>query len=112
MKKIIKYILIFLFLGVVYLVYSNYPRLNIVTGFASKSVTSGVFLANRTQESVEKGDNDFPPIDKATNEVNLSERSVTSNIYGLKKRKAIYVDGLGAILVNSDFDPKKQFEIP
>ena len=112
MKKIIKYILIFLFLGVVYLVYSNYPRLNIVTGFASKSVASGVFLANRTQESVEKGDNDFPPIDKATNEVNLSERSVTSNIYGLKKRKAIYVDGLGAILVNSDFDPKKQFEIP
>ena len=112
MKKTIKYILIFLFLGVVYLVYSNYPRLNIVTGFASKSVASGVFLANRTQESVEKGDNDFPPIDKATNEVNLSERSVTSNIYGLKKRKAIYVDGLGAILVNSDFDPKKQFEIP
>jgi len=112
MKKIIKYILVFLFLGVVYLVYSNYPRLNIVTGFASKSVASGVFLANRTQESVEKGDNDFPPIDKATNEVNLSERSVTSNIYGLKKRKAIYVDGLGAILVNSDFDPKKQFEIP
>ncbi|RLD84370.1 MAG: serine hydrolase, partial [Bacteroidetes bacterium] len=112
MKKIIKYILVFLFLGVVYLVYSNYPRLNIVTGFASKSVASGVFLANRTQESVEKGDNDFSPISKAKNKVNLSERSVTSNIYGLKKRKAIYVDGLGAILVNGNFDPKKQFDIP
>lgn len=112
MKKIIKYVLIFLFLGVVYLVYSNYPRLNIVTGFASKSVASGVFLANRTQESVEKGDNDFLPISKAKNKVNLSERSVTSNIFGLKKRKAIYVDGLGAILVNGDFDPKKKFDIP
>lgn len=112
MKKIIKYVLIFLFLGVVYLVYSNYPRLNIVTGFASKSVASGVFLANRTQESVEKGDNDFLPISKAKNKVNLSERSITSNIFGLKKRKAIYVDGLGAILVNGDFDPKKKFDIP
>lgn len=112
MKKIIKYILIFLFLGVVYLVYSNYPRLNIVTGFASKSVASGVFLANRTQESVEKGDNDFLPISKAKNKVNLSERSVTSNIFGLKKRKAIYVDGLGAILVNGNFDPKMKFDIP
>ena len=112
MKKIIKYVLIFLLLGLVYLVYSNYPRLNIITGFASKSVASGIFLANRTQESVEKGDNDFPPIDQSTNKVNLSERSVTSSIFGLKERKAVFVEGLGAVLINDEFDPNQQFNVP
>ncbi len=99
-------------LGIVYIVYTNYPRLDIITGFSSKSVASGMFLANRTQESVEKGDNDFSPIDQAKNNVNLAERSVTSSIFGLKNRKAIYVDGLGAILINDDYNPDIKFEIP
>ena len=112
MKKIIKYIFLFLILGLVYVVYTNYPKLNIITGFSAKSTASGVFLAKRTLESVEKGDNDFSPISKAENKVDISDQSVTSEIYGLMKRKAIFVDGLGAILINDDFDPKQQFEIP
>ncbi len=112
MKKIFKIILTILLLGIVYFAYTNYPRLDIITGFSSKSVASGIFLANRTQESVEKGDNDFPPIDQAKNNVNLAERSVTSSIFGLKSRKAIYVDGLGAILINNDYNPDIKFEIP
>lgn len=112
MKKIIKYIFLLLALGLVYVAYSSYPKLNIITGFSAKSVASGVFLAKRTQASVENGDNDFSPISMAKNKVNLSEMSVTSTIYGLKKRKAIFIDGLGAILVNDDFDPKQHFDIP
>jgi CubicO group peptidase (beta-lactamase class C family) len=112
MKKTVKLILFILLLAFVYFIYANYPRLNIITGFSSKSVASGMFLANRTQESVEQGDNNFPPIDRATNHVNLSERSVTSSIYGLKSRKAIYIDGLGAILINDDYDPDEEIEIP
>ena len=112
MKKILKFILIILLLGIVYFAYTNYPRLDIITGFSSKSVASGMFLANRTQESVEKGDNDFPPIDQAKNNVNLAERSVTSSIFGLKNRKAIYIDGLGAILINDNYNPDIKFEIP
>jgi len=112
MKKIIKYIFLFLILGLVYVIYTNYPKLNIITGFSAKSAASGVFLAKRTLESVEKGDNDFSPISKAKNKVDISEQSVTSEIYGLMKRKAIFVEGLGAILINEDFDTKQQFEIP
>ena len=112
MKKIIKYIFLFLILGLVYVVYTSYPKLNIITGFSAKSAASGVFLAKRTLESVEKGDNDFSPISKAENKVDISDQSVTSEIYGQMKRKAIFVDGLGAILINDDFDPKQQFEIP
>ncbi len=112
MKKIIKYIFLFLILGLVYIVYTNYPRLNIVTGFASKSIASGVFLANRTQESVEKGDNDFSPIDQAKNKVNLSEQLVISSLHGLKKRKAIYRKGLGAVLIDDDYNINEKVAIP
>jgi len=112
MKKIIKYIFLFLILGFVYVVYTSYPKLNIITGFSAKSAASGVFLAKRTLESVEKEDNDFSPISKAENKVDISDQSVTSEIYGLMKRKAIFVDGLGAILINDDFNSKQQFEIP
>ena len=112
MKKILKPILGIFLLGLIYIAYTNYPRLNIITGFSSKSVASGMFIANRTQESVELGDNDFSPIDGAKNKVNLSERSVTSSFFGLKNRKAIYVEGLGAILINKDYEQNKKFNTP
>jgi len=112
MKKSLKLLLLVAILGFVYIVYTNYPRLNIITGFSSKSVASGMFLANRTQVSVEQGDNNFPPIDQATNKVNIAERSVISSFFGLKSRKAIYIDGLGAVLINDDYDPDKEIEIP
>ena len=112
MKKALKFVLLVAILGFVYIVYTNYPRLNIITGFSSKSVASVMFLANRTQESVEQGDNNFPPIDQATNKVNIADRSVISSVFGLKSRKAIYIDGLGAVLINDDYDPDKEVEIP
>ncbi|MCK5638869.1 MAG: serine hydrolase, partial [Flavobacteriaceae bacterium] len=90
MKKIIKFILILLLLSFIYFVYTNYPRLQIITGFSSKSVASGMFLSHRTQESVENGDNDFPPIENSENVVNMEEKSVTSTIFGMKPAKAIY----------------------
>jgi len=112
MKKLFKYILLLLFLSLVYVVYSNYPRLNIVTGFSAKSVASGVFLANRTQESVEVGDNDIDNVRDANNKVNTDEKSVVSKVYGVMNRKALYREGLGAVLLNDDFDISKKYNIP
>jgi hypothetical protein len=33
-------------------------------------------------------------------------------LYGLKERKAIYREGLGATLIDSDFDETKPYEFP
>ena len=55
-------------------------------------------------ETIQQGDNDIDKIDWATNEINDAERFVTSKVYGLKERKAIYREGLGATLINDDFD--------
>ncbi len=112
MKRFFKIIILILIIGIGFEIYINYPRLDIITGFSSKNVASGVFLAGRSQESIETGDNGFSPINLAKNKVDRNEKSVTSSVFGLKARKAIFIDGLGAILTNKDYDSGKRFDIP
>ncbi|WP_345093608.1 serine hydrolase [Flavobacterium chungnamense] len=112
MKKFFKIFAVLLILVLVYLRIEIYPQLDMITGFSSKSVTSGHFLDNRSLETIEQGDNDIDKIDWATNEINDAERFVTSKVYGLKERKAIYREGLGATLINDDFDFSKPYNVP
>lgn len=112
MKKFFKIFAVLLLLVLVYLRIEIYPQLDMITGFSSKSVTSGHFLDNRSLETIEQGDNDIDKIDWATNEINDAERFVTSKVYGLKERKAIYREGLGATLINHDFDVSKPYNVP
>lgn len=99
MKKFLKYGLLLLVLALVYVVYANYPRLDIITGFSAKSVCSCTFEAGRDLKSIEEGDNDIDMVNYASNKINLEEKSVTSSVFGLKKRTAIYKEGLGCILI-------------
>jgi len=99
MKKILKYGLLLLVLALVYVVYANYPRLDIITGFSAKSVCSCTFEAGRDLKSIEEGDNDIDMVNYASNKINLEEKSVTSTFFGLKKRTAVYKEGLGCILI-------------
>lgn len=112
MKKFFKIFLVLLVFVLVYLRIEIYPQLDMITGFSSKSVTSGHFLDNRSLETIEQGDNDIDKIDWATNEINNSERFVISKVYGLKERKSIYREGLGATLINDDFDISKPYNVP
>ena len=115
MKKIVKFGVIPLLIIIVGIVIYNYPRLNIITGFSAKSVCSCTFEANRSLESIEKGDNGFSPINTAKNEIDYEHKSVTSSIFGLKKRTAIYKEGIGCVLVPENFNdeilfkPKRKF---
>ena len=98
------------FLG--YFGFTNYPKLELISGFSAKSVASGHFIANHTQNFIERNDDAFDVIDWATNEINESGKFATASVFGLKNRKAIYRVGLGATLINDDFDIAKQYEIP
>lgn len=82
-----------------YFVYRNFPKLNILTGFAAKNVCSCTFEAKRELESILSGDNNFIPVSYAENKINFKEGTVESSIFGLKKRKAIYREGMGCILL-------------
>lgn len=99
MKKIAKYGLLLVVLAIVYVVYANYPRLDIITGFSAKSVCSCTFEAGRDLKSIEAGDNDIDLVNYANNKINLEEKHVTSTFFGLKKRTAFYKEGIGCILI-------------
>jgi len=98
-KKILKYLGIILLLAIAYIAYTTYPKLDIVSGFSSKSVASHLFIAERSQEYTELEDNDVPSMNLATNIVDISSKSVSSSALKIKTRKAIYRDGVGVALV-------------
>jgi CubicO group peptidase (beta-lactamase class C family) len=112
MKKLLKIFVLLFLVALIYLRISIYPQLDLISGFSSKSVASGHFLDNRSLQAIQQGDNDIDKVDWATNEINDKERFATSTVYGLKERKAIYREGLGATLINDDFDVSKPYLVP
>lgn len=112
MKKLLKYSLLVVILAAVYIVYSNYPRLNIITGYSAKNMSSSVFLAGRSLEITDAQDNNFSPINIAEDKVNYEDKFSTASVYGFMERKAIYKEGLGSILVDADFDEDTKFLVP
>ena len=110
MKKIIKFGVFIVLIILIAIVVFNYPRLNIITGFAAKSVCSCTFEAERDQQSIEADDNDIDPIYLAKNVINFEEKSVTSTVFGLKKRVAIYKSGIGCVLVPEDLKLTTSFQ--
>ncbi len=89
MKKIFKILGLAVLLFAVYFGYITYPKLDLISGFSAKSMASGHFIDHRSQEMIEKGDNDIDLIDLAKNEINDNAKTATSSVYGLKTRKAI-----------------------
>lgn len=112
MKKILKIIGSISFLFLIYFGYNTYPKLDLISGFSAKSIASGHFIDHRSQEMIENGDNDIDLIDLAKNQINDTAYYATASVYGLKERKAIYREGLGATLINDDFDILKPYKVP
>ena len=112
MKKLFKFVGFASFIGIFYLGFTNYPKLDLISGFSAKSIASGHFIDNRSQEMIEKGDNDINMIDLAKNKIEAMGKFAVASVYGLKERKAIYREGLGATLINDDFDVTKPYEVP
>ncbi|HLP63238.1 serine hydrolase [Flavobacterium sp.] len=112
MKKFLKIFALLLLIVVIYLRIAIYPQLDLISGFSSKSVASGHFLDNRSLETIQQGDNDIDKVDWATNVIDDKGQFATATVYGLKERKAIYREGLGATLINDDFDVTKPYLVP
>ena len=112
MKKLFKFVGFASFIGILYLGFTTYPKLDLISGFSAKSIASGHFIDSRSQEMIEKGDNDINMIDLAKNKIKDTGKFAVASVYGLKERKAIYREGLGATLINDDFDVKKPYLVP
>jgi len=116
MKKLVKRILWILLIGLIIVIsWFAWPRLPIITAFAAKGMCSSVFLANKTPERVAAEDLSFFPISLAKCKIDYEEKSVTARVLGLAKRKVVFREGLGAVIVLDK--PEEQlmadsFEIP
>jgi CubicO group peptidase (beta-lactamase class C family) len=96
LKRILWALLIVLIAGVTWFAW---PRLPIITAFASKGMCSSVFLADKTPDRVMAEDLSFFPISLAKCTIDYEEKSVTAKVLGLAKRKAVFREGLGSVIV-------------
>jgi len=99
MTKYLKLVGLVLLGIIAYLYFTLYPKFDIVSGFSSKSIASHHFLAGRSVARTIETDNNVPSMNLASNKVDEDYKSVSSSVFGLKKRTAIYRDGLGAVLL-------------
>ncbi len=110
--KYIKYIgltiLILLIITVIY----QYPKLNIISGYAAKNMASTVFIANRTSRSINENDHKVPLIELAETQVDSINRSASSSVFGLMTRKAIFRPGLGSVLIGDSSTELSDLIIP
>ena len=110
--KIIKRILLFLAISILVAAIYNYPKLNILAGYSAKNTASSVFLGERTLAFTDSTDNNFTPVNLATDKVQKENKSATSSVFGLLSRKAIYRAGLGTVLTLDESDETAPYLIP
>ena len=110
--KIFKRILLFLSVIITITVIYNYPKLNIIAGYSAKNTASSVFLGERTLEFTDKTDNSFSPVNLATDKIDKENNFATSSALGLLTRKAIYREGLGAVLTLDKSDERTSYLVP
>ncbi len=108
--KRFKRILFVLLIILGFAVFFNYPKLTIISGYASKNMASTHFIAHRSVEDITAHDNNVPLISLA--ETQLGKQEVTATVFGLKERTAICRQGLGCALVNDAYDPSLKLPIP
>ncbi len=111
MKKL-KYVLVFILIGLVLVITLNYEKLDLISGFASKNIASAHFIGGRELSLIEASDNDIPLVKYAVNAIDDENNIATSSVFGLKKRTAFYRPGLGSVLIDDSFDTNKPYLVP
>ncbi len=110
--KIFKRILLLLLAIIIVVVIYNYPKLNILAGYSAKNTASSVFVANRTLAFTDTTDNNFSPVNLASDEIDPDKKTATASVYGLLTRKAIIRKGLGSVLTLDESDETANYLSP
>lgn len=110
--KLFKKIGLIVFTILAIVIYTQYPKLNIIAGYAAKNISSNVFIANREVEHIQIVDNNIPSIKLAKSEVNFDTKITTSTVLGALSRDVFFREGQGAVVIDDDFDVNQQFLKP
>jgi CubicO group peptidase (beta-lactamase class C family) len=109
--KKIKFLLPIILALIGFIVWKNYPKLNLISGYSAKNMASNHFIANRALLDIQEKDNDMPFVKLASLE-EANSSSVISSVYGLMPRESIYREGLGCILITDDYDKSQKLLQP
>tara|TARA_B110000285_G_scaffold173258_1_gene194113 strand:+ start:209 stop:1528 length:1320 start_codon:yes stop_codon:yes gene_type:complete len=90
----------------------NYPKLNILAGYSAKNTASSVFLGERSLSFTDTTDNNFSPVNLATNAIDKEKKTANSSVFGLLNRKSIIREGLGSVLTLDKKDEKSNYKTP
>ena len=112
MRSLLKWALPLLLVVLLVVVWLNYPKLNLITGFAAKNVCSCIFVADRELESIAKTDNGFSPVSYATNKIDYQNKSATSTFLGLQARTAVYSPDTGCTLLPAGQNSAETIAVP
>ena len=110
LKIVLRIVLVLLLLLVIAAIY-NYPKLTIVSGFASKNLASTHFIAQRSYDAITATDHDVPLIKMAGLEQAIENKVITS-VYGFMPRETICRDGLGCVLVTDAYNKNQNVVKP
>jgi CubicO group peptidase (beta-lactamase class C family) len=110
--KIMKRFLLITVVAILILVIYNYPKLNILAGYSAKNTASSIFIGGRSLIFTDTTDNNFTPVDLATDKVDFESKVASSSAFGLLTRRAIYREGLGAVLTLNKSDENASYSIP
>jgi CubicO group peptidase (beta-lactamase class C family) len=112
MKKFLKILGLLLLVTLFVAIYLNYPRLNIVSGYSAKNMSTSVFMAGRSFEFTDDTDNNFSPVDIAKDKIDTDKKTASASVYGFVERTAMFRDGVGSVLLIDDEDATKPYLKP
>ena len=96
----------------IYFYLTLYPMLPIGTGYAAKKMCSCHFIAGRSQESIQKDDLATSPINLTSTVIDEQAKTVTSTLFGMAAKTAVYRENLGCILLQGKDDYNVNLDLP
>jgi CubicO group peptidase (beta-lactamase class C family) len=91
------YFLLILLIAAVFIVLKVFP---IISGYGAKSICSNVFICNRLPDDIIRNELRSFPLNLGSYHIDMQQQAVTGRVLGMAKMKAVYKEGLGAILIN------------
>jgi len=111
MKNITKWVALILFIGIGYLFFDNYPKLNIVSAYSAKKMCSCTFIADRDQASIQTEDLGNGFLSLSSTKIDRENKRVTSSVFWLQSRTAEYRGKLGCVLLKGKDDYNVSYPI-
>ena len=100
MKKVYATLAV-LFIAVLAVFYTQYPKLEMISGYYAKYTATSVFYAGQTLNYLVENDHQAPLIEWADAVVDETRKMVHAQVYGVQKRTAVFLEGIGSILVEN-----------